>query len=133
VHTHCFGTDDQRIATSLFESEDATFKKATAEVADESKPAEVRAAAQGKTMRSRAQLEALELLRTQPLQHFTLPTIHPLHNGHINDALDATAAFTERPDRVERNKPRNALASAFGAETGLMAVSARIGGVEGKM
>jgi hypothetical protein len=78
------------IATSLYESENATFKKATAEAADESKPEEVRAAAQGRTMRSRAQLEALELLRTQPLQHFTLP-IHPLHNWHVSDALDAEA------------------------------------------
>jgi hypothetical protein len=83
-------------------------------------------------MRSRAQLEALELLRTQPLQHFTL-SIHPLRNWHIKDALDAIVKFTERPGRGERNKPRNALTSAFGAETGLMAVSARIGGVEGKM
>ena len=83
-------------------------------------------------MRSRAQLEGLELLHTQPLQHFTL-SIHPLRNWYIKDALDATVKFTERPGRGERNKPRNALTSAFGAEAGLMAVSARIGGVEGKM
>ena len=82
-------------------------------------------------MRSRGKLEFLELLRTQPLHHFTL-SIYPFHNWHDNDVLDGTVKFTERPGRGERNKPRNALASAFGAESGLMAVSARIDGVERK-
>ena len=81
----------------------------------------------------RAKLDSLELVRTQPKESFAL-TIHPFQNWHVNGAaLDETTKFTERPARGERNKPRNALASAFRAESEIMAVCTQLGVVEGKM
>ena len=102
------------IAETMIAAEKAHFEMSNALAADEKQTADVRKANLGKVGRVRAAIGTLEALHAQPTQAFWSGCLS-LHFWDVHGVLDATAKFTERPERDVKDRGRSSLTRAFGA------------------
>ena len=121
-----------QIVRTMMDAERAYLKTCSELVADEKQTADVRNAFSAKAARVQARLVTLQALQAQPEQAFW-PGLHPLHLYDTNDVLDATAKFSERPVRGDKDLERTRHARAFSMDSGIIGVHARVQGAEPTM